>query len=154
MPNRGREGEAEAEAGSVDRGVKGLSQLLRLLSEETRLKILYVLAEGERDVTSLWAPMRLPQATVSHHLSFLRLAGLVSTRRAGKHIHYRLGPGARSAGPGVLAIQCPDFALRLEVRGAGERSVPASAADSECTAEPEPESAGSRIEDSDAGDDR
>jgi DNA-binding transcriptional ArsR family regulator len=153
MPNRGREGEPEAEAGqgSIDQGVKGLSQLLRLLSEETRLKILYVLAEGERDVTGLWGPMRLPQATVSHHLSFLRLAGLVSTRRAGKHIHYRLGPGARSAGPGVLAIQCPDFALRLEVRGAGERSGPPNTADSECIAESEPESAISRIEDS--GDD-
>ena len=60
--------------------------------------------------------MRLPQATVSHHLSFLRLAGLVSTRRSGKHIHYRLGAGARVTGPGVLSIDCPDFGLRLELR--------------------------------------
>jgi len=97
-------------------GLKGLAQLMRLLCEETRLRILFTLAEGERDVTGLWAPMRLPQATVSHHLSFLRLAGLVSTRRSGKHIHYRLGPGARVTGPGVLSIDCPDFGLRLELR--------------------------------------
>ena len=109
----------ETEGRADDEGycLKGLVQLLRLLSEETRLKILYTIAAGERDVTGLWAPMRLPQATVSHHLSFLRVAGLVSTRRDGKHIHYRLGPGARLAGPGALSIECPDFALRLELRG-------------------------------------
>lgn len=107
-------------------GLKGLSQILRLLCEETRLRILFVLAGGERDVTGLWAPMGLPQATVSHHLSFLRMAGLVSTRREGKHIHYRLGPGARLAASGVLSIECPSFALRLELRqpagGAGART--------------------------------
>ena len=97
-------------------GLKGLAQLMRLLCEETRLRILFTLAAGERDVTGLWGPMRLPQATVSHHLSFLRLAGLVSTRREGKHIHYRLGPGARVTGPGVLTIECPNFGLRLELR--------------------------------------
>ena len=97
-------------------GVKGLAQLMRLLCEETRLRILFTLAEGERDVTGLWSPMGLPQATVSHHLTFLRLAGMVSTRREGKHIHYRLGPGARVAGPGVLSINCPEFGLRLELR--------------------------------------
>lgn len=97
-------------------GIKGLAQFMRLLCEETRLRILFTLADGERDVTGLWAPMRLPQATVSHHLSFLRLAGLVSTRREGKHVHYRLGPGARLKGPGVLTIECPDFALRMELR--------------------------------------
>ena len=100
-------------------GLKGLAQLMRLLCEETRLRILFTLADGERDVTGLWAPMRLPQATVSHHLSFLRLAGLVSTRRAGKHIYYRLGPGARVTGPGVLSIDCPDFGLRLNLREGG-----------------------------------
>ena len=102
--------------------VKGLAQIMRLLCEETRLRILFALADGERDVTGLWGPMRLPQATVSHHLSFLRLAGLVSTRRAGKHIHYRLGPGARLAAPGVLSIECPDFALRMELRNPPRRS--------------------------------
>ena len=99
--------------------VRGLAQIMRLLCEETRLRILFTLAEGERDVTGLWGPMGLPQATVSHHLSFLRLAGLVSTRRDGRHIHYRLGPGARVASPNVLSIECPEFALRLELRQPG-----------------------------------
>ena len=97
-------------------GVRGLAQMMRLLCEETRLRILFTLADGERDVSGLWGPMRLPQATVSHHLSFLRLAGLVSTRREGKHIFYRLGPGARHAGPGVLSVECPEFGLRMELR--------------------------------------
>ena len=119
MPNQGRapEGRADDEEWNC---LRGLTQLLRLLSEETRLKILFTVAAGERDVTGLWGPMGLPQATVSHHLSFLRVAGLVSTRRDGKHIHYRLGPGARLAGPGVLAIECPDFSLRLELHKPAE----------------------------------
>ena len=98
-------------------GLRSLAQLLRLLCEETRLRILFTLAAGESDVTGLWGPMGLPQATVSHHLSFLRLANLVSTRREGKHIFYRLGPGANVAGRGALAIESPTFALRLELRG-------------------------------------
>ena len=124
MPNdgRAREGRADDEGWNC---LRGLAQLLRLLSEETRLRILFTVAEGERDVTALWSPMGLPQATVSHHLSFLRVAGLVSTRRAGKHIHYRRGPGARLVEPGALAIECPDFSLRLELRRALEAlSVP------------------------------
>ena len=109
-------GSATADPCPEGDGVKSLAQVMRLLCEETRLRILFTLAEGERDVTGLWAPMGLPQATVSHHLTFLRLAGLVSTRREGKHIHYRLGPGARMAGPGVLSVDCPAYGLRMEVR--------------------------------------
>ena len=109
-------GHAVAEPCPEGSGVRGLAQMMRLLCEETRLRILFTLAGGERDVTGLWGPMRLPQATVSHHLSFLRLAGLVSTRREGKHIHYRLGPGARLVGQGVLSVECPEFGLRMEVR--------------------------------------
>jgi DNA-binding transcriptional ArsR family regulator len=119
MPNEGRarEGRADDEGWNC---LRGLAQLLRLLSEETRLKILFTVADGERDVTALWSPMGLPQATVSHHLSFLRVAGLVSTRRDGKHIHYRLGPVARLVAPGAMTIECPDFSLRLELRKALE----------------------------------
>jgi DNA-binding transcriptional ArsR family regulator len=108
-------------------GVKNLAQVMRLLCEETRLRILFTLAEGERDVTGLWAPMGLPQATVSHHLTFLRLAGLVSTRREGKHIHYRLGPGAKVAGPGMLSVDCPSYGLRMEVRQPADVPRPSSA---------------------------
>ena len=112
----GPKGDAAGDPCPEGDGVKGLAQLMRLLCEETRLRILFTLADGERDVTGLWAPMGLPQATVSHHLTFLRLAGLVSTRREGKHIHYRLGPGARVTGPRVLSVDCPAYGLRLEVR--------------------------------------
>src|SRR5207247_5516973 len=46
-----------------------------------RLSRRFTLAEGARDVTVLWPPMRLPQSTVSHHLSFLRLFFFSSRRR-------------------------------------------------------------------------
>jgi DNA-binding transcriptional ArsR family regulator len=101
----------------TDADVPGLASMLRILSDETRLRILLALAQGERDVTSLWISLRLPQARVSHHLAILRLAGVAAHRRAGKRVFYRLGPSARLIKPGGVRIECPHFALSLELPG-------------------------------------
>jgi DNA-binding transcriptional ArsR family regulator len=61
---------------------------LGLLSATVRLHILWVLAKGEQDVGTLAAKTGQSLATVSHHLSKLKLAGLVRAQRAGKHQVY------------------------------------------------------------------
>src|SRR5581483_10741825 len=48
-------------------------RLLSLLADKTRLRILRILAQGERPVVSLTSELRLPQPTVSHHLAWLRM---------------------------------------------------------------------------------
>jgi DNA-binding transcriptional ArsR family regulator len=67
-----------------------LSNLLRLLSDKTRLNILLMLSGGERNVTSLCDALKLPQPTVSHHLGLLRMSNIITGRRDGKQVFYGL----------------------------------------------------------------
>ena len=49
-----------------------------------------LLAEGEMNVGAIYNKLKLPQSSVSNHLSLLRLGGLAKTRRDGKQIFYSL----------------------------------------------------------------
>ena len=66
------------------------SNFLKAISHEGRLMILCHLASGEKSVTELEELLSARQAAVSKQLSRLRLEGLVSPRRDGKTIYYRL----------------------------------------------------------------
>ena len=86
-----------------------------MLADATRIKLLWTLAEGEAPVGDLTEAVEKPQALVSQHLAKLRMARLVTTRRAGSHVFYRLANNhvsqlvadaihnAEHAGPGVPA---------------------------------------------------
>jgi ArsR family transcriptional regulator len=68
---------------------KDLVQVFKLLSDETRLKVLmYLLQEGELHVSALCERLHQSQPAVSHHLALLREAGLIEPRRDGKHNFY------------------------------------------------------------------
>ncbi len=68
---------------------KDLVQVFKLLSDETRLRILlYLTREGELHVTALCDRLEQSQPAVSHHLALLRVAGLIEARRDGKHNFY------------------------------------------------------------------
>jgi ArsR family transcriptional regulator len=70
---------------------RNLIQVLKLLADETRLKILLSLArEGELHVSALCERLGQSQPAVSHHLALLRAAGLLGSRRDGKHNFYGL----------------------------------------------------------------
>jgi ArsR family transcriptional regulator len=66
----------------------------RALGDETRLHLLELLGNGERTVADLMEVTGLGQSLVSHHLRSLRDAGLVTTRRDGKWVHYSIAPAA------------------------------------------------------------
>lgn len=70
--------------------VAGLSELFRVLADESRTKILYLLADGELCVHHLAEVLDLTLPTVSHHLRLLKLMRLVKSRRDGKHVYYSL----------------------------------------------------------------
>jgi DNA-binding transcriptional ArsR family regulator len=61
----------------------------RMLSDGTRLRLMWLLSSGELDVSSLAASIGVPRPSVSQHLAKLRLAGLVTTRRDGRRVVYR-----------------------------------------------------------------
>jgi rhodanese-related sulfurtransferase len=62
----------------------------KALASGRRIELLDVLANGERTVEALAGEVGLTVANTSQHLQILRQAGLVSSRRAGTSIHYRL----------------------------------------------------------------
>lgn len=67
-----------------------LAEYLKVVSDENRLRILCFLKQGERCVCKINEALNLSQNLTSHHLKILREAGLVTARREGKWIHYRL----------------------------------------------------------------
>jgi ArsR family transcriptional regulator, arsenate/arsenite/antimonite-responsive transcriptional repressor len=74
------------------RNASELADVYRALADETRLRILSLLRDGEVCVCHLQGSLRLPQPTISRHLAYLRKAGLAEARREGVWMHYRLAP--------------------------------------------------------------
>ncbi len=62
------------------------------LSDETRLRVIELLVNGEQCVCELQAAIGAAQSRLSFHLRVLREAGLVNDRRAGRWVHYSLRP--------------------------------------------------------------
>jgi rhodanese-related sulfurtransferase len=62
----------------------------KALASGRRIELLDVLANGERTVEALAGEVGLSVANTSQHLQILRQAGLVSSRREGTSVHYRL----------------------------------------------------------------
>ncbi len=89
-----RPGETNGQATSVlpevsEQAVRELAQVFKLLSDETRLRILFYLGQNsELHVTDLCSRLGQSQPAVSHHLALLRVSGLIESRREGKHNFY------------------------------------------------------------------
>ncbi|MBI6549030.1 metalloregulator ArsR/SmtB family transcription factor [Xenorhabdus lircayensis] len=84
-------------------------QFFKYLSDETRLYIMLLLREtGELCVCDISTALQESQSKTSRHLAMLRKAGLLSDRREGKWIYYRLSPHAPVWAANVLelASQC------------------------------------------------
>ncbi|MFT4557135.1 MAG: ArsR family transcriptional regulator [Planctomycetaceae bacterium] len=82
-------GRKVASTGLPDQLEQDLVQTFKLLSDETRLRVLmYLMREGELHVTALCERLDQSQPAVSHHLALLRVAGLIEARRDGKHNFY------------------------------------------------------------------
>ena len=67
-----------------------LAQIFKALADETRLKILWALENREMCVCDLAAMLGLTESAVSHQLRLLRNLQLVSNRREGVVLYYRL----------------------------------------------------------------
>ncbi|MEU4774040.1 metalloregulator ArsR/SmtB family transcription factor [Micromonospora sp. NPDC023644] len=72
----------------ADSQVEAATEMLRMLADGTRLRLMWLLADGEHDVTGLVAALGVARPAVSQHLGKLRLAGLVTVRRDGRRAWY------------------------------------------------------------------
>ncbi|TYP56763.1 ArsR/SmtB family transcription factor [Thermosediminibacter litoriperuensis] len=67
-----------------------LAELFKVLADETRVKIVYLLSKEELCVCDIAAILGMTISNVSHHLRVLRVAHLVKFRREGKQVYYSL----------------------------------------------------------------
>jgi DNA-binding transcriptional ArsR family regulator len=65
-------------------------EVFRMLSDATRVQLLWALLDGEMPVNDLAETVGKPATGVSQHLAKLRMARLVSTRRQANQVFYRI----------------------------------------------------------------
>lgn len=101
-------------------------QRLKALSDPIRLRLIEVLAAGERCVCDLTGELGLAQSRLSFHLKVLKDAELIAAREDGRWVYYRLNPLAleqlRSwlstlqASCNLPAVPCRDPSSALDSR--------------------------------------
>ena len=75
----------------------GVPDLLAVLAEPNRRRLLELLRGGERTVTELSAEFSVTRPAISQHLGVLAAAGLVEVRQDGRFRRYRLNPDGMAA---------------------------------------------------------
>jgi ArsR family transcriptional regulator len=98
-------------ATDVGRPLQEAVGVFESLADGTRLRLLFLLAAGEANVTALCARTGLAQPTVSHHLGLLRMAGLVLAERRGKQVFYTLVTPPPA--PGALRVSRDGFTITV-----------------------------------------
>jgi ArsR family transcriptional regulator len=79
------------------RNLREIEIFFSALGDITRLKILKVIADEELCSCEVMAALELTQPTTSHHLGILERAGILSSRRRGKWVFYRISSHKISA---------------------------------------------------------
>jgi ArsR family transcriptional regulator len=74
------------------RDAKRTARLFHALADETRMRIVEQLTEGEQCVCDLTGALETRQSRLSFHLKTLKDAGLLTDRREGRWIYYALNP--------------------------------------------------------------
>ncbi|MEW6424877.1 MAG: metalloregulator ArsR/SmtB family transcription factor [Bacillota bacterium] len=94
--------------------MKGTTEILKALTDGTRLQILLLLSRQEMAVCELIAALKLSQPAVSHHLKILKHARLVKDTREGKWIFYTIDEKNFSAHAKLLAEFFSNVQANLE----------------------------------------
>lgn len=81
-----------------------LAEQLKAFSDPTRLRIVRLLEYGELCVCDLMEALDLPQSKVSRHMSFLKNAGWVASRRNGKWVYYSLAAPEGAIQSGIMVV--------------------------------------------------
>lgn len=67
-----------------------MAELFKQMSDPTRIRIFWILCHCEECVINLSAMMEMSSPAVSHHLKQLRSDGLITSRRVGKEVYYKM----------------------------------------------------------------
>jgi len=75
----------------TDPTIKKLTNVFKLLADKNRLKVVVALSQhGKMHVSDLCKMLKQSQPAVSHHLTLMRMVGLIKFDREGKHNYYYL----------------------------------------------------------------
>lgn len=100
---------AERKIEALEEKAHHVAERLGMLANPRRLLILCRLAEGESSVGKLQETLDLGQSALSQHLAKLRAAGMVSTRRSGQTVYYRIeDPEVRAIMAALYDTFCGD----------------------------------------------
>src|SRR5215471_8538312 len=80
-----------------------IENLFKALADQTRLRLIGLLGDSEVCVCFLVEILKTSQPKISRHLAYLRRAQIVSARREGKWMHYRLIPPPSGPASRILA---------------------------------------------------
>jgi ArsR family transcriptional regulator len=106
--------------------IKNLTNVFKLLADRNRLKVVMALGQhGKMHVSDLCKLLKQSQPAVSHHLTLMRMVGLIKFDREGKHNYYYLNTEYVSALFEQLfsdvgaeqALEFEDFALTISRQG-------------------------------------
>ena len=67
-----------------------LAELFKIFGDSTRIKILFDLFQGEKNVTEICDDLEMNQSAVSHQLRILKVGKRITSCRDGKVVYYRL----------------------------------------------------------------
>ena len=81
----------------------GFQETFKALGDPTRREILHILRDGAKTAGEIGSHFSMTGATVSHHLSVLREAGLITDDKRGKYIYYELNMSVLDEITGWLA---------------------------------------------------
>ena len=70
--------------------MKDITLTFKALSDETRIRILSLMKDGEVCVCDIAETLQMTQPNISFHISLLKEAGLVKDRKNGRWVHYSL----------------------------------------------------------------
>ncbi len=66
------------------------AEICKTLANSKRLEIINALRDGEKNVSEIVSIVNLSQSNISQHLTILRQKNIVSTRKDGSHVYYKL----------------------------------------------------------------
>ena len=72
------------------KNISSLSSLIKLVGEESRLKILCILKQDKHCVCEIMEHLKLSQSLISHHLKDLKEAGIIQDEKRGLYVYYSL----------------------------------------------------------------
>lgn len=95
-----------------------VAEIFRQLGDTTRIRIFWLLCHQEECVINIAALLNLSSSTTSHHLRSLHECGLLSSRRDGKEVYYRVANTEESkllhlAMEQMMELTCPETIIDL-----------------------------------------